>query len=68
MSNSPTLTMGHTRAGMILGTDALRAKYKDARPADLEQRADLLPADERAVVDVVVEGGVDLRDASWAFP
>jgi (+)-pinoresinol hydroxylase len=38
------------------GTDALRAKYKDARPADLEQRTDLVPA----VTKTFVRKGVSI--------
>lgn len=38
------------------GTDALRAKYKDARPADLEQRTDLAPA----VTKTFVRKGVSI--------
>ena len=32
------------------GTDALRAKYREARPADLEQRTDLVPAATKTFV------------------
>jgi hypothetical protein len=42
------------------GTDALRAKYKDARPADLEQRTDLLPA----VTKTFVRKGVSIMPCS----
>jgi mono/diheme cytochrome c family protein len=38
------------------GTDALRAKYKGARPADLEQRTDLLPV----VTKTFVRQGVSI--------
>jgi (+)-pinoresinol hydroxylase len=38
------------------GTEALRAKYKDARPADLEQRTDLAPA----VIKTFVRKGVSI--------
>jgi mono/diheme cytochrome c family protein len=38
------------------GTEALRAKYKDARPADLEQRADLTPV----VIKTFVRRGVSI--------
>ncbi len=38
------------------GTEALRAKYKDARPADLEQRTDLTPA----VIKTFVRKGVSI--------
>jgi len=38
------------------GTEALRAKYKDARPADLEQRTDLTPM----VVKTFVRKGVSI--------
>jgi mono/diheme cytochrome c family protein len=38
------------------GTEALRAKYKDARPADLEQRTDLTPV----VIKTFVRKGVSI--------
>jgi mono/diheme cytochrome c family protein len=38
------------------GTEALRAKYKDARPADLEQRTDLAPV----VIKTFVRKGVSI--------
>jgi mono/diheme cytochrome c family protein len=38
------------------GTEALRAKYKDARPADLEQRTDLAPL----VIKTSVRKGVSI--------
>ncbi len=38
------------------GTEALRAKYKDARPADLEQRTDLAPL----VIKTFVRKGVSI--------
>jgi mono/diheme cytochrome c family protein len=38
------------------GTEALRAKYKDARPADLEQRTDLAPS----VIKTFVRKGVSI--------
>jgi (+)-pinoresinol hydroxylase len=38
------------------GTEALRAKYKDARPADLEQRTDLAPV----VIKTFVRKGISI--------
>jgi (+)-pinoresinol hydroxylase len=38
------------------GSEALRAKYKDARPADLEQRTDLAPV----VIKTFVRKGVSI--------
>jgi mono/diheme cytochrome c family protein len=38
------------------GTEALRAKYNDTRPADLEQRTDLAPA----VIKTFVRKGVSI--------
>ena len=38
------------------GTEALRAKYKDARPADLERRTDLTPV----VIKTFVRRGVSI--------
>jgi len=39
----------------MAGTQALRARYKDAKPAELEQRTDLTPA----FVAAIVRGGLN---------
>ena len=49
------LELSRQRAGKP-GTEALRAKYKDARPADLEQRTDLAPV----VIKTFVRKGVSI--------